>query len=80
MDLHEPELRNLAVTYLGLNADLSSAIQLLDELRQMNARGIVIDWPNEKVKAEYGWALSVGQELSEKCGGIDNAVRVLKSL
>jgi hypothetical protein len=72
------ELRELAQTFLGLHNGTSQAEETLRRLREMNDAGTKVNWQAEKTSTEYGWELSAGQELVDRCGGFDEALKRLR--
>jgi hypothetical protein len=52
----------------------------MDQLQELNSRGERIPWETEKLQPKYTWELSIAQELSDECGGIEAARNLLCSL
>ena len=77
----DSELRDLALIFFGWhNGGMKQALQTIDTLEKMNKVGTRVDWERESASTNYGWELSVAQELADRAGGILQARRVLRQL
>lgn len=74
----EQEIKDLALTLLGLHRSLDDAIATLRNVGQRNAKGNRIPWEVEQTAPTETWELSVAQELLDLCdGNVDTAMAAL---
>lgn len=74
------ELRDLALIFFGLHKGMKQALETFDKLEDMNKVGTRVDWEREIASTQYGWELSVAQELADRAGSILQARQLLRKL
>lgn len=72
--------RELALTLWACHHKPADVFATMDQLQELNSRGERIPWETEKLQPKYTWELSIAQELSDECGGIEAARNLLCSL